>query len=142
MQGSQILGVFDACADDLGESAEEMSTRGGELVAADEPAVISEPLLDSIVVEDGQGDGCFPDPPWTDESDWGEVLCETDNLLDQIVASETGPRLRGRWLSEYARCKRKAQKFPVVKAADLVLAYAAVSILLSPAEQMQLALTG
>ena len=51
-----------------------MSSRGGELVATDESPVVSESFLDAIVVEDGESDGRFPDPPWTDESGWGEVL--------------------------------------------------------------------
>ena len=76
-----------------------MSVRGGELVAADEPTVGSEPCLDVIVVENGQSDGCFSDPSWTDESDRGNVFCETDDLLDQLVAPETGPRRLGRQLS-------------------------------------------
>ena len=115
MQGSNILGVFDTCADDLGESVEEMRARGGELVATDEPAVVSKPLLDSIVVEDGQGDGCFPDPPWTDKSGWSEIFGEANDLLDQPIASKTGPRPRGRKLSKYARFKCKAQNFLVVE---------------------------
>jgi hypothetical protein len=41
-----------------------------------------EPFLDAIVVEDGQGNGCFPDATCTDESDWGEAFSETDDLLD------------------------------------------------------------
>jgi hypothetical protein len=40
-----------------------------KLVAADEPPVLVKPFLDAIVVEDGQGNGCFPDPTCTDESD-------------------------------------------------------------------------
>ena len=61
-QGGQILRVFDPRTDDLGESAEEMSARGGELIAADEPTVVSKPFLDAIVVEDSQSDGRFPNP--------------------------------------------------------------------------------
>ena len=59
-----------------------MSARGGELVAADEPTVVSEPLLDAVLMEDGQSDGRFSDPPWTDECDWSEVFNEADDLLD------------------------------------------------------------
>ena len=70
--------------------------RGGELVATDEPAVIPKPFLDAIVVKDGQGDGCFPDPPCTEESDSREVFSETNYLVDQFVASKTGVRWRGR----------------------------------------------
>ena len=59
-----------------------MSKRGRELVATDKPAVVSEPFLNAPVVEDGEGDRRFSDPPWTNESDWREALCETDDLLD------------------------------------------------------------
>ena len=77
-----------------------MSARRRELVASDEPTVISEPFLDAIVVEDRQSDGRFPNPSCTDESDWGQVVCETDDLPDQLVAPETGPRWWGRQFSE------------------------------------------
>ena len=76
-----------------------MSPRGRELVTADEPAVISEPFLDARVVEDGQGDGRLANTTGADESDRGEVFCETDDLLDQFVATETGPWRLGRELS-------------------------------------------
>ena len=59
-----------------------MSTRRRELVTSDEPTVVFEPFLDAIVVEDRQSDGRFPDPPCTDESDWGQVVYETDDLPD------------------------------------------------------------
>ena len=48
----QILGVFDACASDLGEPAEEVGERGGKLVAADEPTIVAEPLFYAVVVQD------------------------------------------------------------------------------------------
>jgi hypothetical protein len=73
-----------------------MSARSWELVATNEPAILAKPLLDAVVVEDGQGDGCLPDPPCADESDGREVFGETNDLLDQFVAPETGPRSRGR----------------------------------------------
>ena len=78
-----------------------MSTRGGELVAADESAVMSEPFLDATVVEDSKSDKCLPDPPWTDESDRGQVFCKADDLLHQFVTSETGPRP---WGWDLSRC--------------------------------------
>ena len=93
--------VLHPCTDDLGESTEKVNARSGELVTADEPTVVSKSSLDAIVVENGQGDGCFPNPPCSDESDWREVFCEINDLLDQFVASETGPRWRG-W--GFARC--------------------------------------
>jgi hypothetical protein len=67
-----------------------------ELVAADEPPVIAKSVLDPIVVEDGQSDGGFADSACTDESDWFEVFSETQDLLDQLIPSETDPRRRGR----------------------------------------------
>ena len=73
-----------------------MDRRGGELVAADEPTVVSESFPDATMVEDSQSDGGFSDPSRTDESDWSEVFCEADNLLDQLIAPKTGPRWRGR----------------------------------------------
>ena len=60
------------------------------------------------MVEDSQGDGRFPDPPCTDESNWSEVFREANNLLDQFIASETGPWRWGRGLSGCAGLKYKA----------------------------------
>ena len=48
----QILGVFDTCANDLGELAEEVGERGRKLVAADEPTIVAEPLFHAVVVQD------------------------------------------------------------------------------------------
>ena len=59
-----------------------MGTGGRELVAADEPAVVAIPLLDSIVVENFQGDRGLPNPARADESDWAKVFGEIDCLLD------------------------------------------------------------
>ena len=59
-----------------------MRVRGWELIATDKPAVVPKTFLDPIVMEDGQSDRRLPDSPWADESDWSEVLCETNNLLD------------------------------------------------------------
>ena len=73
-----------------------MCTRSGELVATDEPTVLAKPLLDAILVENSPGDGCLPDPSCTDESDGCEGFGETNDLLDQFTASETGPRPWGR----------------------------------------------
>ena len=79
-----------------------MSARGWEFIAPDEPTVISKPLLDTIVVENGQGDGRLPDPPWTDESNRRQVFRKANNFLDQLVASKAGPRRRGWGFSRYA----------------------------------------
>ena len=69
-----------------------MSTRGGELIATDEPTVIAESLFDAIIVKDGQSGGCLANSAGTDECNWNEVLGEIDDPLDQLVASEEGPR--------------------------------------------------
>ena len=53
--------------------------------------MIVKPFLDAIVVEDSQGDKCFPDSTWTDESDQGKVFGKANDPPDQLVASETGP---------------------------------------------------
>jgi len=73
-----------------------VSARRGELIATDESTIIAEPLFDAIMVENRQGNGCFPNPPGADESDWSEVFSQTDDLLDQLVPSETRPRPWGR----------------------------------------------
>ena len=96
-----------------------MSEGRWELVTTDEPTVFTETLLDAIVEEDSQSDGCFADPPWTDESDWGEVFSEADDLLDQFVASATGPRRRGRGFTRHATCKYEIPDSLVVEVADL-----------------------
>jgi hypothetical protein len=84
-----------------------MRTRSWELVATNEPAVLAKPLLDAIVVEDSESDGC-------------EGSGETNDLFDQFIAPETGSRRRGRRLSRCARCKCKIRNSLVVEAADLV----------------------
>lgn len=94
---SQVLRVFDPCANDLRESSEKVGARSRELVTADKSTVIAEPVLDAFVMEDCEGDGCFSDPPLTNESDWFKTFGEVDDLLSQLVASEAGP---GRWWGE------------------------------------------
>jgi hypothetical protein len=97
-----------------------MRARSWELVTTNEPAVIAKSLLDAIVVEDGESDRRLPDPSCTDESDGYEGSGETNDLLDQLIAPETGSRRRGRWLSRYAGRKCKIRNPLVVEAADLV----------------------
>ena len=84
-----------------------MGAGGWELVATDEPAVMPEPLLDSIVVENRQRDRGLPNPTSADESNWAKVFSEMDYLLYQLITSKEGPRRR-RWrFAEDARftCK-------------------------------------
>ena len=73
-----------------------MSTRCGELVATDEPAVVAEPCFDAIVTKDSQGDRSLANPAGTNEGNRREVFYETDDLVDQLVASKEDPRWR-RW---------------------------------------------
>ena len=68
-----------------------MCGRGGEPITTNESAVVTKPLLDPVMVEDGQGDGGFADSPSTNESDWSKLLGEIDYLLDQLVASKERP---------------------------------------------------
>lgn len=75
------------------------------MVATYEPSAISKSRFDTIVVEDSQGYRRFPNSPRAYESHWGEVYCETNNLLDQFVASKTSPRRRWRGFARYARYK-------------------------------------
>jgi len=71
---------------------EEISARGGELVATDEPTIVTKLLFDPIIVEDGQSGGRLANSTRADQSDWGEVFCETNDLFDQVVTSEEDPR--------------------------------------------------
>ena len=51
-----------------------MNTRDSELIATDEPTIVTESLFDAIVVEDGQGDGRLSNSASTNESGWCEAL--------------------------------------------------------------------
>jgi hypothetical protein len=73
-----------------------MRERCRELVTSDEPTILPEPLLDAIVVEDGQSDGRLANPASTNQSDRSEIFHQGDDLLDQIVTSEAGYRCPGR----------------------------------------------
>jgi hypothetical protein len=97
-----------------------MTARGRELITANEPTVMAKPLLDPIVVENGQGDRRLANSTSTDEGDWSKVLSEIDYLLDQLVASKEGPRWQRRGFSRYAAFKRKIVSSSMVWVADLV----------------------
>ena len=96
-----------------------MSEGSRKLIATDKPAVVSEPFLDTIVVYDSQSDGRLPDPPRTDEGDWSEVPSEVNDLLDEFVTSETGPRWRGWGFTRYPRCEYKIPDPSTVETTDL-----------------------
>ena len=55
----QVLWVFSARTGDIGGLSKKTSTRSGELVAVDEPAVIAKPRLGGIAVEDSGGNRSF-----------------------------------------------------------------------------------
>ena len=67
-----------------------------ELVTADKPTVVSKLCPDLIMVEDSQGNRCLPNPPCTNESNGCEIFGEANNLLNQFIASKTGPWAWGR----------------------------------------------
>ena len=73
-----------------------MSTRGRKLIATNESSVVAKAYFDPIMVENGESNRCFPDPPGADESDGLEIFSEPDNLLDKPIATETVPRRWGR----------------------------------------------
>ena len=98
-----------------------MGEGGGELITTNESTVVTKPLLDAIVVEDRQSDGCLADPTWTNECDWGEVFSETNNLLDQVVTSTAGPWRWGWGFTGYTRSKCEILNSLVVEIPDLVL---------------------
>jgi len=99
-QRSQILRVFYAGADGLGELREEIGKGRREFVAMDKSAVVAKSFFDAVVVKDGEGDSGFPDSPCTNESNGLESVDEFNDLLDQGVASEKRLRCRGRYLSD------------------------------------------
>jgi hypothetical protein len=66
-----------------------MNKRCWELVTADEPTVVTEPSLDVVVVENGQGNGSLPDAAGTNESNWREILSEANDLQEQVITSQT-----------------------------------------------------
>ena len=68
-----------------------MSARGWELIAADESAILAEPAFYAFIVEGRQNDGCLSNPSGTDQGDWRELLCQTGDLVDQLIPSKEDP---------------------------------------------------
>ena len=64
---------------------------------------MTKPLLDPVVVEDGQGNRGLPDSANTNQSDRGKLFGEIDYLLDQLVASKKRSWRQRRRFSGYAR---------------------------------------
>ena len=80
---------------------------------------MTKPLFDPIVVKNSQSDGSLANSTSTNEGDRNEVLGKIDYPLDQLVASEEGPRWRRWGFSRYAGLKSKILGPLVVKTADL-----------------------
>ena len=72
------------------------------------------------MMEDGQSNGRLADSTGTNESDGCEVFGQIDGLLDQLIASETSPRGRGRRFTKCARTEYKIMDLLVVQIPDLV----------------------
>jgi hypothetical protein len=95
-KGGQVLGVLGAGTDCLRKLTKEIGPGSRELIAANKSAIFAKPILDARVVEGGQRDGCLADPSDTDKSNGRQVFSEDNDLFDELVASETGPRRWGR----------------------------------------------
>ena len=111
-EGSQVLGVFYACTNYLRKAAEKIGSGRRELIASDEPPVVTKQFLNAIVVEDGESDRRFANATGTDESDGIELFDKTNDRLDQLVATETSLQRWRRRLSERTRFKRKLSDCP------------------------------
>ena len=83
----------------------KIGRQGRELVATDEPPVVTKSSFDAIVVEDSQSNGRFSDATGTNQRDGSQVLRKANDTLDEFFASKTSFRRWGRRFSEYARFK-------------------------------------
>ena len=73
-----------------------MSAGSGKLVATDEATIVTESLLEAIMMKGGQSDGGLADTASANESDGRQVFRQTDDLLYQFLTSKTDPWRRGR----------------------------------------------
>ena len=105
-----------------------MNGRSRELIATNESAVLAKSFLDAIVVEDREGEGCFPDPPCADESNWFQVFNESDDLLDQPFASKTGLGAGGGDSPRKMLWEHKTVNVKIFNIADLARVYGVVSM--------------
>ena len=55
-----------------------------------EPAVLTKPFHDVMIVEESQGNGCLANSTSTNECNGCEVFSKANNLLDQFITSKTG----------------------------------------------------
>ena len=89
-RGGQAVGVFKASTENFRKLAGHLVLKlNGELVAADEPVVVSKLFLNATVVKDGQRDRHLPN-----KSGRIEIFREASDHFDEWVASETSPRRR------------------------------------------------
>ena len=72
------------------------------------------------MVEDGQSNSRFPNPPWTNESNWGEVFCKANNLLNQLITPKTDSWWWGWGFTRYTGCKCKRLDLSMIGITDLV----------------------
>jgi hypothetical protein len=82
-----------------------MGTRSWKLITADESAVPAESLFDLIMVEDFESNSCLPNPPCANKSYRCELFGKSDNLFNQLIASKTVPRCRGRQFTRWDTMK-------------------------------------
>ena len=90
------------------------------MVVTDKPTIVTESMFNAIVMGDGQGDECLPDPAGTNESGGCDVFGQTNDLVDQLATCETDSRCRRRRLARSTRYKYEILDPMVVGAADLV----------------------
>ena len=91
------------------------------MVATNEATIVSKPLLDPIIVENGQGDRRLADSAGTGKCDWINVLNEIDYFLDQLVATEKRPWWQRRGFSRYAGFRCEMMGPFMAQIADLAL---------------------
>ena len=52
------------------------------MIASDESSILAKSFFDPVVVEDGEGNGCLPDPTCADKSDRFKAFNESDDLFN------------------------------------------------------------
>jgi hypothetical protein len=54
------------------------------------PSVAPEPILDAVVVEDGESNASFSNPTWAYENNGSKFDCEVKNLPYRVLPSKSG----------------------------------------------------
>lgn len=126
-----VLRVFGPRASGLGESAEEVGMRWGELIAMDERLVVIQPLFNLKIVRTVRMMEALPIPPVL-VSDRREVSCETNDRLGQLAPSEGGIWWqRQRSPPRYAGSKDKTSGLSIVGVDHLFLVWVVISVCLA-----------